>query len=220
MTLRELLDDTTASWTRERPDLDLAAMGTTLRINQLVNAALRGAEDLFAPHGITVGEFDVLAALRRGGAGTVLTPTSLARVAMISPAGMTNRLNRLEAAGLIVRRPDPDDRRGSLVELTPTGTAIADRAVEDLVAAENEFFRELSRVRPTTSRPHPRQAHRPARPARPTEERDVKLSVSGACSANVRLLPRPSRVSYTIFEGTSEIQRLVIARAISGIRIK
>jgi DNA-binding MarR family transcriptional regulator len=144
MTLRELLDDTMASWERERPDLDLAAMGTALRINQLMNAALRGAEALFTPHGITVGEFDVLAALRRGGAGTVLTPTTLARVAMISPAGMTNRLNRLEASGLIVRRPDPDDRRGSLVELTPNGRAIADRAVEDLVAAENELFRELS----------------------------------------------------------------------------
>ena len=144
MTLRELLDDTTASWIRERPDLDLAAMGTALRINQLMNAALRGAEVLFAPHGITVGEFDVLAALRRGGTGTVLTPTTLARVAMISPAGMTNRLNRLEAAGLIVRRPDPDDRRGSLVEVTPTGYATADRAVEDLVAVENELFRELS----------------------------------------------------------------------------
>ncbi len=144
MTTRELLDDTIASWKRERPDLDLAAMGTTLRINQLMNAAVRGAEVLFAPHGITVGEFDVLAALRRAGAGTALTPTTLARVAMISPAGMTNRLDRLEAAGLIVRRPDPDDRRGSLVELSPNGHAIADRAVGDLVAAENELFRELS----------------------------------------------------------------------------
>jgi DNA-binding MarR family transcriptional regulator len=144
MTLRELLDDTAASWERERPDLDLAAMGTTLRLNQFLNAALRGAEALFVPHGITVGEFDVLAALRRGGTGTVLTPTTLARVAMISPAGMTNRLNRLEAAGLIVRRPDPDDRRGSLVELTANGYATADRAVEDLVAAENELFGELS----------------------------------------------------------------------------
>ncbi len=144
MTLRELLDDTIASWTRERPDLDIAAMGTMLRINQLMNAALRGAEVIFTPHGITVGEFDVLAALRRSGTGTSLTPTHLARVAMISPAGMTNRLNRLEAAGLIVRRPDPDDRRGSLVELTPNGFAVADRAVEDLVAAENELVRELS----------------------------------------------------------------------------
>ena len=63
---------------------------------------------------------------------------------MISPAGMTNRLNRLEASGLVVRRPDPEDRRGSLVELTAAGRVTADRAIEDLVAAENELFRELS----------------------------------------------------------------------------
>jgi DNA-binding MarR family transcriptional regulator len=144
MTLRELLDDTFSSWERERPDLDLTAMNTALRLNSLMNAALRGAETLFAPHGITAGEFDVLAALRRGGAGTVLTPTMLARVAMISPAGMTNRLNRLEAAGLIERRPDPADRRGSLVQLTKQGSATADRALDDLVAAENEVFDELS----------------------------------------------------------------------------
>ena len=142
--MREILDDTMVSWKRERPDLHLDVMGTTLRVNQLMNAALRAADALFAPHGITVGEFDVLAALRRGGRGTVLTPTALARVAMISPAGMTNRLNRLEAAGLIVRRPDPDDRRGSLVELTAAGYTTADRAIEDLVAAENELFAELS----------------------------------------------------------------------------
>lgn len=142
--MREILDDTMSSWRRERPDLQLDAMGTTLRINQLMNAAVRGVESVFTPHGVTVGEFDVLAALRRGGHGAVLTPTTLARVAMISPAGMTNRLDRLEAAGLIVRRPDPDDRRGSLVQLTPNGLAIADRAIEDLVAAENEIFRELS----------------------------------------------------------------------------
>lgn len=142
--MREILDDTMASWRRERPDLDLDAMGTALRVNQLMNMALRGAEALFAPHGITVGEFDVLAALRRGGKGTALTPTALARVSMISPAGMTNRLNRLEAAELIVRRQDPGDRRGSLVELTARGRATADRAVEDLVATENELVRALS----------------------------------------------------------------------------
>jgi DNA-binding MarR family transcriptional regulator len=142
--MHEILDDTMASWKRERPDLELDAMGTTLRLNLLMNAALRSADGLFTLHGITVGEFDVLAALRRGGTGTALTPTTLARVAMISPAGMTNRLDRLESAGLIVRRPDPDDRRGSLVELTPEGHTTADRAIEDLVAAENELFRDLS----------------------------------------------------------------------------
>ena len=44
VTMREILDDTMASWTRERPDLDLDAMGTTLRLNQLMNAALRAAD--------------------------------------------------------------------------------------------------------------------------------------------------------------------------------
>jgi DNA-binding MarR family transcriptional regulator len=146
MTIRENLEETMAGWTRERPDLELAAMGTMLRLSQLINAALRGADVLFTPHGITAGEFDVLAALRRGGTGTVLTPTTLARVAMISPAGMTNRLDRLEAAGFIERRPDPADRRGSLVELTASGRVTADRAVEDLVTAENELLRELSAI--------------------------------------------------------------------------
>jgi DNA-binding MarR family transcriptional regulator len=144
MTMREILDDTMQSWSRERPDLDLQAMGTGLRLSQLMNTALKSIDAVFAPHRITVGEFDVLAALRRSGAGAVLTPTALARVAMVSPSGMTNRLDRLEAAELIERRPDPDDRRGSLVELTTGGRDVADRAIGDLVAAENEMFRILS----------------------------------------------------------------------------
>jgi DNA-binding MarR family transcriptional regulator len=143
VTMREILDDTLASWEQERPDLELGAMATVLRMGQLMNAALKAIDGVFEPYGVTVGEFDVLAALRRGGDGTVLTPTALARVAMVSPAGMTNRLNRLEAAGLITRRPDPDDRRGSLVGLTERGRGIADRAVGDLVAAENEIFAVL-----------------------------------------------------------------------------
>lgn len=145
-TLNELLRDTLDSWARERPDLDLDAMGSALRLSQLMNVAVKAVDPVFAPHGITVGEFDVLAALRRGGAGTVSTPTALARVAMVSPAGMTNRLNRLEAAGLIVRRPDPDDRRGSLVELTAEGYRRADAAIADVVAAENAVFSHLTRT--------------------------------------------------------------------------
>jgi DNA-binding MarR family transcriptional regulator len=144
VTLRAMLDDTMAGWRRERPDLDLEAMGTALRLNQLVSVAFRSVDAVFAPHGISVGEFDVLAALRRNGAGSTLTPSTLARVAMVSPGGMTNRLDRLEAAGLIDRRPDPGDRRGSLVELTARGVSVADGAIEDLVAAENAVFSAIS----------------------------------------------------------------------------
>ncbi len=141
---RALLDDTLAGWIRERPDLDFAVMGTFLRIAQLMRLATRGIDEVFAVHGISLGEFDVLAALRRGGAGTTLTPTQLARVAMVSPGGMTNRLDRLERAGLISRAPDPADRRGSLVTLTPAGRDVADRAVEDLVGAESAVAADLS----------------------------------------------------------------------------
>jgi DNA-binding MarR family transcriptional regulator len=109
-----------------------------------MTVALRSIDTVFGPHGINLGEFDVLAALRRGGAGTVLTPTTLARVAMVSPGGMTNRLDRLERMGMIVRRADPDDRRGSLVTLTAKGRTTTDRAVESLVAAENAMFSALS----------------------------------------------------------------------------
>jgi len=145
MTIQDLLADTMASWRRERPDLDLEVMGTVLRLSQLATLASRVIGEVFAPHGISLGEFDVLAALRRNGAGTALTPTVLARVSMISAGGMTNRLDRLEAAGLVARRPDPGDRRGSLIELTDRGRVTADQAVEALVAVEQEIFAVIDR---------------------------------------------------------------------------
>ena len=142
--LRALHEDTMQTWARERPDLDFAAMGTVLRLGQLMNVAVRGFDELLAPLGINLGEFDVLAALRRGGKGNVLTPTQLAKIAMMSPGGMTNRLNRLEAQGLIVRRVDPQDRRGSHVTLTRAGTKIADRAIAQLAAAQTAIIGVLS----------------------------------------------------------------------------
>ena len=74
----------------------------------------------------------------------VMTPTDLARLLMLSPAGMTNRLDRLEAAGHIERRADPGDRRSSLVVLTPAGRAVVDAAVTDHVDNERELLSVLS----------------------------------------------------------------------------
>ena len=69
--LREMLDETISSWTRERPDLDLDAMATVLRLNALVTVGSRSIESILASHQISLGEFDVLAALRRNGSGAV-----------------------------------------------------------------------------------------------------------------------------------------------------
>ena len=49
---------------------------------------------------------------------------------------------------------------------------------------------------------------------------DGKKSWKRADGADAKVLVRPHKRSFTIFEGTSEIQHLVIARAISGLRLE
>jgi DNA-binding MarR family transcriptional regulator len=131
-------------WARERPDLELEPMATIGRLGRLHALATRTIADVFAGHGLQIGEFDVLAALRRNGEPFEMKPTDLARVLMLSPAGMTNRVDRLEAAGWIERRHDPDDRRSSLVKLTEDGRKLVDRAVTDHVANEARLLEPLT----------------------------------------------------------------------------
>ena len=139
------VDELIAQWRRERADLDpeLGAMATIGRLGRFVALAGRRIDAVFAAHGLTTGEFDVLAALRRAGQPHVMTPTALARTLMLSPAGMTNRVDRLEAAGHIARRPDPADRRSSLVVLTPAGRDVVDAAVTEHVANEAHLLAPL-----------------------------------------------------------------------------
>jgi len=131
-------------WERERPDLELAPMATIGRLGRLHTLATSAIAEVFAAHGLQIGEFDVLAALRRSGHPFTMKPSDLARVLMLSPAGMTNRVDRLEAAGWIERHNDPDDRRSSLVRLTDAGRALVDRAVTDHVANEARLLEPLS----------------------------------------------------------------------------
>jgi DNA-binding MarR family transcriptional regulator len=126
-----------AQWERERPDLDLLPMEVIGRLNGA--AALIGRDHLvplFAEHGLQRGEFDVVATLRRAGKPYRLTPTELYESLMMSSGGMTARLDRLEKAGLIERRPNPDDRRGTLVGLTRKGLTLIDKLVT--LHVENE----------------------------------------------------------------------------------
>ena len=141
----ELVRDTLHTWQLQRPDLDFAAMATFLRVAQLMNIALPSIEAALAPHGVNSGEFDVLASLRRGGPKHELTPSALARVAMVSPAGMTNRLDRLAAAGLIARRNDPNERRGSLISLTARGTKVANAAIEAISERQTVLLNPLTK---------------------------------------------------------------------------
>jgi DNA-binding MarR family transcriptional regulator len=111
----------------------LMTLGRLFRSAQLADARL--AEGL-AGHELQPGWFDLLAALRRAGKPYELNPTQLMRATMLSSGGMTKRLDRLVEAGLVERRPDPDDRRGTRVRLTPQGRAAIDAALP--VHATNE----------------------------------------------------------------------------------
>jgi DNA-binding MarR family transcriptional regulator len=124
------IEDTIAAWRRERPGLDLSGMAVVARLLRVARRFDEAQDEFFAALGLKPGWLDVLGALRRTGDPYRLTPTKLSEEALISTAGMTNRLDRLEQAGLIRRLPDPDDRRGVLVELTNDGLELVDAAVD------------------------------------------------------------------------------------------
>jgi DNA-binding MarR family transcriptional regulator len=93
--------------------------------------------------GINLGEFDVLATLRRHGRGAKLTPKEIAAATFVTPSGLTSRLARLEKMGLITREADPSDGRGALIKITAAGKRLADQGIEIVVAIEDRFINEL-----------------------------------------------------------------------------
>ena len=103
-------------------------------------------DPVFAKAGLQQGEFDVLATLRRSGKPFALTPTQLYETLMISSGGMTARLDRLEAAGLVERSPDPRDRRGRLIALTQAGRELIDATITRHVANEEQILHSLTRA--------------------------------------------------------------------------
>ncbi|MBZ9906685.1 MarR family transcriptional regulator [Mesorhizobium sp. B2-7-3] len=134
-------------WQRERPDLDVSPMAVIGRLNEVSSLIARDRlAPLFARFGLQAGEFDVLATLRRSGSPYALTPTALYEATMVTSGAMTNRLDRLEKAGLILRAPHPNDRRGIVVRLTEKGLALIDEAVAAHVANEHEILSGLTQT--------------------------------------------------------------------------
>lgn len=125
----DAIDAVVAAWRRERPDLDLAAIGVVGRLGRVALLLQPAQYAVMAEHGLQRGEFDVLAALRRSGEPYTLNPSQLSDLLMLSRSGMTGRLDRLEAAGLIERTLDPADRRSFHVRLTDQGYATVDAAM-------------------------------------------------------------------------------------------
>jgi len=142
----DAIDLIISQWRAERPDLDVAAMATIGRMKRCTELLRRRLEETFAEFGITLWEFDVLATLRRAGAPYCLAPTALFSSLMVTSGTMTHRLQRLEGSGLISRMPNADDARSILVQLTPQGMALIDRAVEAHVENERRILAPLKKA--------------------------------------------------------------------------
>ena len=140
----DAIDGLVEQWNRERPDLDVSPTHVLQRITRLYLLQSASFAEVFGRFGVTFGEYEVLAALTRSGPPYRLKPGELAGALVLSSGAVTNRIDRVEAAGLVERLPDPTDRRGTLVALTAKGRGVVDDAVRAHLANEERLLSALS----------------------------------------------------------------------------
>jgi DNA-binding MarR family transcriptional regulator len=140
--VRDGVDLIIEQWERERPELDSSPIGIVGRISRLAREIEDRLEPVYRDHGLEPGWHDILATLRRSG-GT-LRPTDLTNASMLTSSGTTKRLDKLEAAGLIARAADPDDRRGTLISLTDAGRRLIDELTPAHLDNERRILGALS----------------------------------------------------------------------------
>jgi DNA-binding MarR family transcriptional regulator len=164
---RDRLDEMLLVWAREIPTLDPLTEGLVERIQFLNKRFADSMERTLEEFGLESREYHLLGKLRSYGPPYRRSPGQLADDLHLSSGAMTNRLDRMEEAGLIRRLPDPSDRRGQLIEPTEKGHAMWDKAVgtqakteallaETLTRAERE---ELHRLLRRLMKAFPAKAH-------------------------------------------------------------
>jgi len=134
------------AWARERPDLDFSPLQVLSRVGRLSRHLERARRAAFAASDLESWEFDVLSALRRAGTPYQLSPKALLQQTLVSSGTMTNRIDRLVERELVERRTDPNDGRGILVVMTPKGRDRVDRAIRELLDAEQALLDALSPI--------------------------------------------------------------------------
>jgi DNA-binding MarR family transcriptional regulator len=144
MTEKDGVDVILEQWQRERPELDHSPIGVVGRVSRLARELEARLEPVYREHGLEPGWHDVLATLRRSGPPFRLRASEFSGALMLTSSGITKRLDRLEQAGLIKRDPDPHDRRGVLITLTPAGIELIDNVTEAHMANEARLLSALS----------------------------------------------------------------------------
>jgi DNA-binding MarR family transcriptional regulator len=142
--VRDALDDTLEIWAREIPDLDPLTEGIIERIQDLAYNVNQAMDETLKTYDLDRRSFHLLGRLRRHGPPYRVSAGKLSDELRLSTGAMTNRLDRMEKAGLIRRLPDPNDRRATLIEPTEAGHAAWDRTVGAQARREAQFIGVLS----------------------------------------------------------------------------
>jgi len=140
MGMRHTAEETLARMRKNWPKAITPIAEVLLRVYRLNDLARANAQKQVSQHGLNLTDFAVLATLRGLPPPCELTPTELYSAVLISSGGLTKVLRGLERRGLISRVADDKDRRSRRVRLTPTGRALAERALATLQASGDELF--------------------------------------------------------------------------------
>ena len=123
----DLLDAALAAWAAGYDPVLVQSYSVTTRLLRLARSMERHMTRSAATEGLTSGDVLLLDALYRVGPPHRIAPTALKHYFFLSLAGVAKRVDRLAGLGFIRRVPNPDDRRGLFIELTPAGQAALSR---------------------------------------------------------------------------------------------
>ena len=127
------IDRAARIWERRfGPSSAMAAVTSIMRAQQILLAEL---DAILRPYGLTFARYEALVLLSFSRAGALPLRVMGERL-MVHPTSVTNTIDRLEAQGMVIRRPNPEDGRGRLAEITERGRDAVRVATRDLMAAE------------------------------------------------------------------------------------
>ena len=132
----DAIDRIEAAWRKERPDVDVSSVGIVSRVWRIGRHLEQARKEQLAEHGTDRVTLDVLAMLRRSGPPFRMTAGELTHHSLISSGGVSQRLDKLERAGLVVRQFHAEDRRRIDVQLTQAGVELVDSTLADLMTHE------------------------------------------------------------------------------------
>ena len=140
----DAIDRVVEQWAKEKPELETEPMAMMGRIMRIAKYMETQVADLHKKYDMKLGEFDVLATLRRSGKPYRLTPSELIGSMMLTSGAMTNRLDKLEAKGLISREHSKEDRRSVSFKLTKDGLVLIDEMMTEHVEMQKKLVKSLS----------------------------------------------------------------------------